>query len=46
MALELTDEILIPAPRDRVYAALNDLETLQASIPGCEDLIRHSETDL
>ncbi len=46
MALDLSDEILIPAPRDRVYAALNDLATLKASIPGCEELIRLSETEL
>ncbi len=46
MALELKDDILIAAPRDRVYAALNDTATLQRAIPGCEELIRHSETDL
>ena len=44
--MELQDEILIPAPRDVVYAALNDTETLQACIPGCEELIRHSDTEL
>lgn len=46
MALELKDEILIPATRDVVYAALNDTEMLKAAIPGCEELIRHSATDL
>lgn len=46
MALELKDEILIPASRDRVYAALNDAATLQRAIPGCEELIRHSDTEL
>ncbi|MGL6212156.1 MAG: CoxG family protein [Paracoccaceae bacterium] len=46
MPLELKDEILIPAPRDRVYAALNDAGVLQRAIPGCEELIRHSDTDL
>ncbi len=46
MALELKDEILIPAPRDVVYAALNDTAMLQRAIPGCEELIRHSDTDL
>lgn len=44
--MELQDEILIPAPRDTVYAALNDTEVLQACIPGCEELIRHSDTEL
>ena len=46
MALEMNDEILIAAPRDRVYAALNDTDTLQRAIPGCEELIRHSDTNL
>ena len=46
MALELSDEILISAPRDRVYAALNDPQILQQCIPGCEELIQHSATDL
>ena len=46
MALEMQDEILIAAPRDRVYAALNDTATLQKAIPGCEELIRQSDTDL
>ena len=43
--MELQDEILIKAPRDVVYAALNDPEVLQACIPGCEELIKHSDTD-
>ena len=46
MALEMSDEILIAAPRSRVYAALNDVAVLQKAIPGCEELIRHSDTDL
>jgi uncharacterized protein len=46
MALELKDDILIPAPRDVVYAALNDTDMLKAAIPGCEELIRYSDTDL
>ena len=44
--MELQDEILIKAPRDVVYAALNDPEVLQACIPGCEELIKHSDTEL
>ncbi|PRX37141.1 hypothetical protein SAMN05216257_101159 [Meinhardsimonia xiamenensis] len=36
--MELTDEIRVPAPRDRVYAALNDPEILARCIPGCEEL--------
>lgn len=44
--MELADEIIIPAPRDQVYAALNDPEILRQCIPGCEELIRHSDTEL
>ena len=44
--MELKDEIIINAPRDRVYAALNDTEILKACIPGCEELTRVSETEL
>ncbi|MDE4133596.1 carbon monoxide dehydrogenase subunit G [Phaeobacter sp. QD34_3] len=44
--MELNDEIFINAPRDEVYAALNDPEVLQKAIPGCEELIKHSDTEL
>ncbi|WP_299618887.1 CoxG family protein [uncultured Tateyamaria sp.] len=44
--MELSDEIVINAPKDRVYAALNDPEVLRQCIPGCEELIKHSETEL
>ena len=44
--MELKDEITIPAPRDKVYEALNDLEVLKACIPGCEELTRESENEL
>ncbi|KMW57931.1 carbon monoxide dehydrogenase G protein [Candidatus Rhodobacter oscarellae] len=44
--MELNDEIVIDAPQDAVYAALNDPEILQQCIPGCEELIKHSDTEL
>lgn len=44
--MELKDEIVINAPRDVVYAALNDAEVLQACIPGCEELTKTSDTEL
>ncbi|NQU61502.1 MAG: carbon monoxide dehydrogenase subunit G [Rhodospirillales bacterium] len=44
--MKMTDEIRIEAPRDKVYAALNDTETLKKAIPGCQDLERISETEL
>jgi carbon monoxide dehydrogenase subunit G len=44
--MDLADEITINAPKSRVYAALNDPEILRQSIPGCEELIKHSDTEL
>ncbi|MEM1264979.1 MAG: carbon monoxide dehydrogenase subunit G [Pseudomonadota bacterium] len=44
--MELKDEVVINAPQDRVYAALNDPDVLQQCIPGCEELIKHSDTEL
>jgi uncharacterized protein len=36
--MELRGENRIPAPRDRVWALLNDADVLRACIPGCESL--------
>jgi carbon monoxide dehydrogenase subunit G len=36
--MDMTGERHIPAPRQLVWDALNDTETLKASIPGCESL--------
>jgi len=44
--MELNDEIIINAPQAVVYAALNDPEILRQCIPGCEELIKHSDTEL
>jgi len=44
--MELNDEIIIDAAMSRVYEALNDPEILQQCIPGCEELIKHSDTEL
>ena len=44
--MELNDEIIINAPQARVYAALNDPDVLKQCIPGCEELIKHSDTEL
>ncbi|MEM1430571.1 MAG: carbon monoxide dehydrogenase subunit G [Pseudomonadota bacterium] len=41
--MDLSDEVIIEAPRDAVYAALNDPEILKACIPGCEELIQHAD---
>lgn len=44
--MELKDEIIIHAPQEAVYAALNDAEVLKACIPGCEELVKTSDTTL
>ena len=44
--MELNDKIFIAAPMAHVYEALNDPEILKACIPGCEELIKHSDTEL
>ena len=44
--MELKDEIVINAPQTVVYAALNDPEILKECIPGCEELIKTSDTEL
>lgn len=43
--MELSGEYRIAAPREAVWQALNDPETLKASIPGCESLEKVSETE-
>lgn len=40
--MELSGHIAIPAPRERVWAALNDRAVLQACIPGCEEVVDES----
>ena len=44
--MDMTGEYRIHAPRDAVWAALNDPEILRQCIPGCEALERTSDTEL
>ena len=44
--MEMTGERLIPAPKQRVWDALNDPEILKASIPGCESVEKLSDTEM
>ena len=44
--MELSEEITIPAPMPKVYDSLNDIAILKACIPGCEELVKHSDTEL
>ena len=38
--MEMSNTRIVPAPRERVWRALNDPETLKATVPGCESLER------
>lgn len=42
--MDMKGEERIPAPRDAVWEALNDPEVLKASIPGCQELEKTSDT--
>lgn len=44
--MDMTGEYRIAAPREKVWEALNDPEILKASIPGCQELIKASDTEL
>ncbi len=44
--MDMTGEYRIEAPRDLVWAALNDPDVLRACIPGCEELEKTSETTM
>ena len=44
--MELKDEIIINASQAIIYAALNDPEILKQCIPGCDELVKHSDTEL
>jgi carbon monoxide dehydrogenase subunit G len=43
--MDLTGNYRIAAPRETVWAALNDPEILKACIPGCEELNKTSDTE-
>ena len=45
MAMTMTGEVQLPAPRATVWEKLNDPETLKACIPGCEELNKTSDTE-
>jgi uncharacterized protein len=44
--MNLSDEVIIPVPRQKVWEALNDPEILKQCIPGCEEIIKHSDTEM
>ncbi len=44
--MDMSGERRIPAPREKVWEALNDTAVLKACIPGCESLEKTSPTDM
>jgi carbon monoxide dehydrogenase subunit G len=44
--MEIKGEYKIAAPREKVFAALNDPTVLKACIPGCESLEKVSDTEM
>ncbi|SMH43798.1 SRPBCC family protein [Azospirillum agricola] len=44
--MDMSGNHRIEAPRERVWAALNDPEVLRQCIPGCEEVVRLSDTEL
>jgi uncharacterized protein len=44
--MDMSGEYTIAAPRERVWAALNNPDILRRAIPGCEELNKLSDTEL
>ena len=44
--MQMNETQRVPAPRDKVWAALNDPEVLKRCIPGCQSLEMTSPTDM
>ena len=44
--MDFSGEYRIPAPRQKVWEALNDTAILQQAIPGCESLEKTSDTEM
>jgi carbon monoxide dehydrogenase subunit G len=43
--MKMGGEQLIPAPRERVWEALNDPQVLKQCIPGCQEIVKNSPTE-
>ena len=44
--MDMTGEFHLPAARDAVWRALNDPEILKQKSPGCEELVKTSDTEM
>jgi uncharacterized protein len=43
--MKMSGERVIPAPQARVWEALNDPDVLRQSVPGCQEMVKHSATE-
>ncbi len=43
--MDLSGEYTIAAPREKVWQALNDAEILKQCVPGCDEIIKVSDTE-
>ncbi len=43
--MKIAGAYTVPAPRERVYAALQDPDTLARSMPGCKQLVRTGDNE-
>jgi carbon monoxide dehydrogenase subunit G len=43
--MDISGEVRIPAPRQRVWDALNDPEILRQAVPGCQEIEKISDTE-
>ncbi len=43
MAFTMQNEVILDAPQEAVWAAINDVDLLKLSIPGCESLEREAD---
>jgi hypothetical protein len=44
--MDMSGEYVIAAPRETVWAALNDADVLKVCIPGCDELLKTSDTTM
>jgi uncharacterized protein len=44
--MDMSGEYRIPAPRQKVWEALNDPEILGQCLPGCESIVKTSDTEM
>ena len=44
--MDMNGEVHLPASREAVWKALNDPEILKQAIPGCEEIVKLSDTEM